>query len=166
MGQAHRDSGPVPNIVLKQCQPGWRGESFSSYMVSNSVSPRQINNSFKIYLSQSRTKCQGEDEGAGASGPDGKNVWVSNGIHVAVWNMCSGCALIRRPSTSPHGSVYVVWLPGGEVVFLPYINPAVICSSTTSKQIPHWITWSSLEPFVCEAGIYLTLAPPFTSANN
>lgn len=42
---------------------------------------------------------------------------VSNGIHVAVWNMCSGCALIRRSSTSPRGSVYVVWLPGGEVVF-------------------------------------------------
>lgn len=72
MGQAHRDFGLVPNIVLKQCQPGWRGESFSSYMVSNSVSPRQINNGFKIHLSQSWTNCQSEDEGAGASRPDGK----------------------------------------------------------------------------------------------
>lgn len=48
-----------------------------------------------------------------------KSSSVSNGIHVAVWNMCSGCALIRRSSISPRGSVYVVWLPGGEVVFRP-----------------------------------------------
>lgn len=44
VGQAHRDFGLVPNIVLKHCQPGRRGASFSSYIVSNSVSPRQINN--------------------------------------------------------------------------------------------------------------------------
>lgn len=30
-----------------------------------------------------------------------KSSSVSNGIHVAVWNMCSGCALIRRSSISP-----------------------------------------------------------------
>lgn len=44
VGQAHRDFGLVPNIVLKHCQPGRRGASFSSYIVSNSISPRQINN--------------------------------------------------------------------------------------------------------------------------
>lgn len=44
--------------------------------------------------------------------------WESNGIHVAVWNMCSGCTLIRRSSTSPRRSVYVVRLPGGGSRFL------------------------------------------------
>lgn len=44
MGQVHRNVGLVPNIVLKHCQSGWRGASFSSCIVSNSVSPRQINN--------------------------------------------------------------------------------------------------------------------------
>lgn len=48
-----------------------------------------------------------------------KSSSVSNGIHVAVWNMCSVCALIRQSSISPHSSVYVVWLPEGEVVFRP-----------------------------------------------
>lgn len=44
VGQAHRDIGPMPNIALKHCQRGWCGASFSSYILSNSVSPRQINN--------------------------------------------------------------------------------------------------------------------------
>lgn len=44
VGQAHRDFGLIPNIVLKHCQPGRHAASFSSYIVSNSVSPRQINN--------------------------------------------------------------------------------------------------------------------------
>lgn len=44
VGQAHRDIRLMPNIVLKHRQRGWRGASFSSYIVSNSVSPRQINN--------------------------------------------------------------------------------------------------------------------------
>lgn len=46
MGQAHRDLGFTPNIVLKRCQPGWRRASFSSYILSNSVSLTQINNMF------------------------------------------------------------------------------------------------------------------------
>lgn len=89
--------------------------------VPNGVGARQINNGFKIYLSQSWINCQSEHEVAEASRPDGakqkKISSESNGIHVAVWNMCSGWALIRRSSTSPRRSVYVVWLPGGEVVF-------------------------------------------------
>lgn len=44
VGQAHRDFDLVPDIVLKHCQPEQHGTSFSFYIVSNSVSPRQINN--------------------------------------------------------------------------------------------------------------------------
>lgn len=48
--------------------------------------------------------------------------------------------LIKRSSISPRGSVYAVRLPGGEVVPRARINPAVICSSATSKQIPQHIS--------------------------
>lgn len=79
----------------------------------------ETNECFNIYLSQSWHTTSVRMKGLGPAGLMEKISSVSNGIHVAGWNMCSGCALIRQPSTSPCGSVYVVWLPGGEVVLCP-----------------------------------------------
>lgn len=126
MGQAHRGFGLFPNIVFETvCRPGRCDEicpptpSPSRPPVlaqfQNGVGARLINNAFKIYLSQSWINCQSEHEAAEASRPDGakqkkkKISSESNGIHVAVWNMCSGWALIRRSSTSPRRSLFMLY---------------------------------------------------------